>query len=435
MVATRPSPAEPVEPTVMTVSGPAALRGELSVPGDKSISHRALLFSALARGTTTITGLSGGGDVTATRVALENLGVPVRRSGDAWVVDGDSVREPEDVLDHGNSGTGMRLMAGLCAGRDMYTVLTGDPFLRSRPMDRILDPLRAMGARCDGRGGGGLAPLSIRGGGLRGIDYHPPVASAQIKSAVLLAGLAATGPTTVTEKTVTRRHTEEMIELFDGPIAVDGHRVGVHGPAVLASPGRLAVPGDPSQAAFWLVAAAALPDGDVTVRDVYLGPGRAGFLAVLQRMGARLEIDEAGGTVRARAGRLHGIDIGADEIPGIIDEVPALAVAAALADGVTTISGAAELRFKESDRIRTCVAMLDAFGIEARETADGLVVNGVPNGFGSARRTVDSAFDHRIAMAAAMLALGAGGPTEIHGWASVATSYPDFAEQLATLTS
>lgn len=441
MAASRPTPADADpghDPGGTTVTGPSALRGELRVPGDKSISHRALLFSALAQGTTTITGLSGGEDVAATRRALETLGVPVGGGPEAWVVEGGHLREADDVLDHGNSGTGIRLMAGLVAGRESYTVLTGDPFLRSRPMDRILGPLREMGARCDGRGGGRYAPLTVRGGGLTAIEYRSPVASAQVKSAVLLAGLSAPGTTTVVEPTATRRHTEEMIEAFDGPVTVEGTRVSVRGPATLTSPGRVVVPGDPSQAAFWIVAGAVLPDSDLTVRDVYLGPGRAGFLPVLERMGARIEVDRTDathGTVRARPARLHGVEITPDEVPDVIDEIPALAVAAAFAEGTTTVSGAGELRVKESDRIRTCVAMLQAFGVGVRETEDGFVVEGSPGGFAAGPRTVESAFDHRICMASAILALGADGPTAIRGWSSVATSYPGFSEQLETLRS
>jgi 3-phosphoshikimate 1-carboxyvinyltransferase len=284
-----------------------------------------------------------------------------------------------------------------------------------------------MGASIDGRAGGGLAPLAIRGGGLTGIDYSPPVVSAQVKSAILLAGLFATGSTTVRESVPTRRHTEEMLADFGGDVVIDGSAVTV-APGPLSA-AKVVVPGDPSQAAFWAVAGLVCPDSQVSVDGVYLGYGRAGFLDVLLRMGADLEIGQ--GTIRASTSALRGIEITARDIPSMIDEVPAIAVAAAFAQGTTVISGAAELRVKESDRIASTVAMLNAFGIAATETPDGMII---PGGQPRGGAVVDARGDHRLAMAACVCGLAVSGPTRIGTWDSVATSYPGFAGQVAELT-
>ncbi|HEY3902517.1 MAG TPA: 3-phosphoshikimate 1-carboxyvinyltransferase [Streptosporangiaceae bacterium] len=423
------------------LTGPAALTGNLSVPGDKSISHRVLLLAAIAHGTTYASGVSLGDDVQRTRRAIEQFGAEVEdvepepgprgrpRAGMALAVTGGTLTEPSAPLDLGNSGTGMRLVAGVCAGQDAFTVLTGDESLVTRPMDRVVEPLRAMGARIEGRAGGRLAPLAIRGGGLTGIDYSPPVVSAQVKSAVLLAGLFATGSTTVRESVPTRRHTEELLAEFGGDVHLDGASVTVR-PAQLSA-AKIVVPGDPSQAAFWVVAGLICPDSQITVEGVYLGYGRAGFLDVLRRMGANLEVSVAEGTVRASTSTLRGIAIGPDEIPALIDEVPAVAVAAAFAQGTTVISGAAELRVKESDRIASTVAMLNAFGVGATETADGMII---PGGQPHGDAVVDARGDHRLAMAACVCGLAVAGSTRIRTWDSVATSYPGFAAQVAELT-
>ncbi len=415
----------------VTLTGPAALTGTLSVPGDKSISHRALLLGAIASGTTYVSGLSLGDDVQRTRRGIEQLGAEVEDldapPGTALAITGGTLTEPAGPLDLGNSGTAMRLFAGLCAGQDAFTVLTGDQSLVTRPMGRVAEPLRAMGARIDGRSGGRLAPLAIRGGGLTGIDYAPPVVSAQVKSAILLAGLFAAGSTTVRESVPTRRHTEEMLADFGGDVVVDGTAVTVR-PAQLSA-AKVVVPGDPSQAAFWAVAGLICPDSQVTVEGVYLGYGRAGFLDVLRRMGARLEV--AGGSVRTATSALHGIEIGRHDIPSMIDEVPAIAVAAAFAEGTTVISGAAELRVKESDRIASTVAMLNAFGIGATQTPDGMII---PGGRPRGGAVVNAHGDHRLAMAACVCGLAVEGPTTIGTWDSVATSYPGFAAHVAQLT-
>jgi 3-phosphoshikimate 1-carboxyvinyltransferase len=414
----------------LTVSATGnGVKGTVRVPGDKSVSHRALILSALAEGTSTITGLSRGEDPAHTRGALARFGVEFVDEADGTVtVRGGLRHEADDVLDCGNAGTGIRLMAGVCAGVDGLSVLTGDEYLRRRPMDRVAVPLRQMGARVHAREGGRLAPLVIRGGQLSGITYEMPTASAQVKSCLLLAGLSATGPTTVVEPHPTRRHTEEMLLQAGVRVDVDGPAVTVHpGPV---SPGRLDVLGDPSQAAFWAVAAALA--GEVEIPHLYLGFGRADFLDVLRRMGAQVAVEESTGTVRVAASQLRGVEITGADVPGIVDEIPVLAVAAAGAQGATIISGAQELRVKESDRIASTVAMLRAFGVEAEERPDGMVIQGREE-FAPGR--VDSAGDHRIAMAAAVAAVArTRGQSTITGWESVATSYPGFVADLRAVS-
>ncbi|HEY9522879.1 MAG TPA: 3-phosphoshikimate 1-carboxyvinyltransferase [Thermopolyspora sp.] len=417
----------------VTLAGPGRVSGTIRVPGDKSISHRALLLAGLAEGTSVITGLSGGDDVRRTRLALEAYGVAIEQADEAGraglLVHGGLRDEPDEPLDLGNSGTAMRLLSGVCAGVDGFAVLTGDKYLRARPMDRVATPLRAMGAAIDGRKRGLLAPLGIRGGGLTGIEYDSPVASAQVKSAILLAGLSASGRTTVREPVATRRHTEEMLADFGVAVEVDGTRVTVERARLVGT--KVDVPGDPSQAAFWIVAGLIVPGGSVAVENVYLGYGRTGFVDVLRRMGGAVDVDPALRVIQAEHGALRGIEIGPGEIPSIIDEVPILAAAATAATGTTIIEGAGELRVKESDRIKSTVRMLRAFGAQATETEDGMVIEGGAELRGA---TIDSHGDHRIAMAACVLALAATGDTVIHGWDSVATSYPGFAATVDRVT-
>jgi len=417
--------------TDLRVSGGRPLRGRVRVPGDKSISHRALLFAARAEGTSVVTGLSDGDDVARTRAAIEAMGAEV--DGERILGGLDRLHEPENVLDVGNSGTGIRLLAGFCAGFDWLTVLAGDSSVARRPMDRVVEPLRTMGARVDGRDDGHYPPLVVRGGGLGGIDYTPPVASAQVKSAVLLAGLGAEGETIVREPVPTRAHTEELLALCGADAEVtDDHDRG--GRAVRVRPSllhsfELDVPGDPSQAAFWVVAACVTPGSDVTVDHVYLGPGRAGFLDVLARMGADVErVGEH--EVRARYGPLRGTQVGGVEVPGLIDEIPVLAVAAAAADGPSSFGGAAELRVKESDRIATVADGLRAFGAQVETKADGFIVGG---GGALVGARADAQGDHRVAMAMAVAALAADGESVIEGWDAVATSYPAFEAHLVAL--
>jgi 3-phosphoshikimate 1-carboxyvinyltransferase len=408
------------------------LHGRLRVPGDKSISHRALLLAARAEGRSRLAGLSTGQDVAHTLAAIESFGAGVSPRAEL-VVDGGTERlhEPEGPVDVGNSGTGIRLLAGWAAALDGLTVLSGDESIARRPMDRVADPLRRMGARIDGRQGGRLPPLVIRGGDLAGIDYTPPVASAQVKGAVLLAGLAASGATTVREAVPTRQHTEELLGLCGADIEVAGGAVTVR--ASTLAPFDLDVPGDPSQAAFWIVAACITPGSELTVEHVYVGPGRTGFLDVLRRMGARIEVSAVDArtltaSVSASWGPLHATDVGGAEVPSLIDEIPVLAVAAANAEGTTTFGDAGELRVKESDRITTVVAALSAVGVLADPRPDGLVVHGGGPGGVAGGGTIDSAGDHRIAMAMAVAGLAARGPIRITGWNAVRTSYPGFEE-------
>ncbi|MEA2973509.1 MAG: 3-phosphoshikimate 1-carboxyvinyltransferase [Actinomycetota bacterium] len=409
--------------TSLRIKGGRPLRGTVRVPGDKSISHRALLLAALAEGISVVRGLSTGADVAGTAAAVQAMGAIVE--GDLVTGGRARLHEPAGVVDVGNSGTTIRLLAGLCAGFDWLTVLAGDASIARRPMDRVADPLRRMGARVDGRDGGRLPPITVRGGGLHGIDYEMPVASAQVKSAILLAGLSAEGETVVRESTPTRAHTEEMLVAAGADVqVVDGTITLRPGPL---HPFELDVPGDPSQAAFWVVAACIVPGSEVAVDDVYLGPGRAGFLDVLAAMGADVErVGER--TLRARySPDLHGTTVEGHQVPGLIDEIPVLAVAAAVADGTTTFEGAGELRLKESDRVATIVSELSALGATVEPTADGLVVKG---GGGLRGGQVQSHGDHRVAMAMAVAAMAAEGDTTIDGWDAVATSYPGFEDDL-----
>jgi 3-phosphoshikimate 1-carboxyvinyltransferase len=415
--------------TTFTVTGGRPLRGRIRVPGDKSISHRALILAALAEGTSVVRGLSDGDDVLRTRLALEALGATV--DGEKITGGRSRLHEPDDVLDMGNSGTGIRLLAGLCAGFPWLTVLTGDGSVRRRPMSRLAEPLRRMGAGVDGRDGGRLPPLTVRGGSLRGIDYELPVPSAQVKSAVLLAGLSAEGETVVRQPVVTRAHTEEMLAASGADVEVSGDGLVVRlRPSADLQSFELDVPGDPSQAAFWIVAGCVVAGSDVTVEDVYVGPARTGFLDVLERMGADVErLGER--TLRARdSPDLRGADVAPAEIAGLIDEIPVLAVAGALAGTDTVFRGAAELRVKESDRVATIIEGLGALGATVRYAEEDLVVTGGATLQGA---TLRSHGDHRIAMALAVAALAGEGTTTIDGWDAVATSYPTFERDLEGL--
>lgn len=423
------------------IASPAGdgVRGAIRVPGDKSISHRALLLAALAEGRSQVVGLSSGEDVTRTLAAMAAFGAGVEVGPDRVVtVDGGRGRlhEPDAVVDVGNSGTAMRLLAGWSSTIDGMTVLTGDASVARRPMARVVDPLRRMGAAIDGRQGGRLPPLVIRGAPLRGIDYRLPVPSAQVKGALLLAGLAAQGDTTVRHDGVMRAHTEEML-------AACGANISYSDGAVTVRPGPLRptdffVPGDPSQAAFWVVAACIAPGSDLTVEDVYIGPGRAGFIDVLRRMGADISVTPSEtsptASIRARYGSLHGTEVAGAEVPGLIDEIPILAVAAAYATGSTVFSDATELKVKESDRVAAMVAALNAVGSKAEARPDGLVVAG-DGGRPLAGGEVESEGDHRVAMAMAIAGLAASAPVSVSGWELVATSYPSFEADWATCVS
>jgi 3-phosphoshikimate 1-carboxyvinyltransferase len=396
-----------------------------------------VLLGAMATGRSELRGLSGGLDVRRTLDAVIDCGAEVTHAEGRVMIEGgpERLHEPLGVIDVGNSGTSIRLLAGWSAGMPWLTVLQGDASIARRPMDRVAVPLRAMGAQVDGRDNGRLAPLVVRGGHLTGIDYEPPVASAQVKGAILFAGLGATTPTTVREAVPTRAHTEELLVRCGANVAVRPGEVTLRpSPIGSLSALELEVPGDPSQAAFWVVAACIVPGSDIRVERVYVGQARAGFLEVLRRMGADIVVEdedpvEHTASIRVRSSQLHGTTVGGAEVPGLIDEIPVLAVAAALADGPTTFWGAAELAVKESDRVASIVAGLRAVGAKAEPRPDGLVVEGTAGG-PLAGGPVDSCGDHRIAMAMAVAGLSAAGETAIDGWDSVATSYPGFEEDL-----
>jgi len=399
------------------------------VPGDKSISHRAAILGAMARGETRITGFSSAADCASTLSCLEALGVGVKRRGDAVEMDGrgpEGWRPSPEPLDAGNSGSTLRMLAGALAGRPFRSVLTGDDSLRRRPVERVAAPLRAMGAQA--RGTDGRPPLVIVGGRLQGITWEMEVASAQVKTAVLLAGLQAEGQTTVREGHPSRDHTERMLRAFGVPVERNGAAVSVRGGSPLCA-APVDVPGDASSAAFLVVAALVRPRSEVRVDGVLLNPGRIGFLDALRSMGARIETGldreepEPVGWIVARTSDLHGASIGGDVVPALIDEVPALAVAAAHAEGKTTITGAGELRVKESDRIAALAQNLRALGGRVEELPDGLVIEG---GAPLRGARVRSFGDHRIAMAMAVAGLAAEGETEIEDAECASVSFPEF---------
>lgn len=419
--------------SVATFIGRGPLTGRAHVPGDKSISHRALLLGALAEGTSRVSGLGDGHDIVATRSALTMMGIGF--DGDLILGGRSCLKEPERPLDMGNSGTGTRLLAGVLASMPFLSVLIGDESIHRRPMDRVADPLRQMGAFIDGRENGRFAPLVVRGGHLHGIEYTPPVASAQVKSAILLAGLVASGETIVHEPIATRRHTEELMLLAGANIVCSTSETDY---TVTLAPSELVpfeidIPGDPSQAAFFIVAASIVPESDLIVENVYVGPGRAGFLEVLRRMGADITTIDRGPNVvdiHVRYAKLVGTEISGVEIPSLIDEIPILSVAAACAEGTTVIRDAKELRVKESDRIATVTSEMRAIGANVEPTEDGLVITGSslrPQG------AVQSHGDHRIAMSLAIAAMCGRDSLEITEFESVATSWPSFIDDLKAL--
>ncbi len=432
---TAPEPALPLE---VAIEGPRPLVGRLRVPGDKSISHRALLLAAVATGTSRVSGLADGDDVARTQAVVEALGVRVRPSGAEVSLRSagfEGLCEPEGVLDCANSGTSIRLLAGLLAGRPFLSVLDGDASLRRRPMARVAEPLRAMGARIDGRAGGTLAPLAIRGGPLVGRRHELAVASAQVKTALLLAGLQAEGPTEVLEPALSRDHTERLLAVLGVDVATvpGGVRV-VPGPV---APFELAVPGDPSAAAFFVVGACVTPGSDLVVEDLCLNPTRTGFVEVLRRMGAKIDTEVTGerggepvGNLHVLASPLVATAIRGAEIPSVIDEIPALAVAAAFAEGTTEIADAAELRVKESDRVGTVSQELSQLGITVETRPDGMIITGGRPRAGSFK----SHGDHRVAMAAAIAANACPGASTVRGWRAIASSYPSFAQHLELAT-
>jgi 3-phosphoshikimate 1-carboxyvinyltransferase len=416
------------------------LSGNVRAPGDKSISHRAAMLSAIADGISRIEGFLQCDDCLRTAEALRALGVPIQPIGtDTLEVHGvglDGLSEPTEALDLGNSGTGMRLMMGLVAGRPMSVTFAGDESLSKRPMDRIAEPLEQMGARVEGQGPRCTPPVTVRGGDLHGVEYSPPMASAQVKSAVLLAGLSAEGETTVVEVAQSRDHTERMLAAMGVEIEVDGLRVTLR-PGAELEPNSMEVPADLSSAAFLLAAGMLVEGSDVLAADALLNPTRTGLLDALEMMDARIAVGEAKdvagesvGNIRAQPGGLQAAEVGGDLIPRMIDEVPLLAVIATQAEGTTVIRDAEELRVKESDRLAAMAQVLGAMGADVTERDDGLEITG-PTALTGA--TIDSRGDHRVAMSAAVAGLIAEGETVIEGAECISTSYPSFTEDLRRL--
>lgn len=424
--------------TALTLS-PATqgLRGRITVPGDKSISHRALMLGAIATGTTTIRGLLLGEDPRSTAACFSALGATISPLNDTLVtVEGiglGALQEPADVLNAGNSGTTLRLMLGLLAAQpQQFFAITGDGSLRSRPMKRVIHPLQHMGAEIWCRAGG-YAPLAVRGQMLRPITFVSPVASAQVKSCLMLAALTMDGAVTITEPEQSRDHSERMMAAFGADVSIDHLSVTVRGGQTLHGQ-EITVPGDISSAAFWLVAASIVPDSDLVIENVGVNPTRTGALEVLQSMGADITIvqerqvtGEPVADLRVRSATLQGTTIAGTIIPRLIDELPILAIAAAYAQGATRIRDAAELRVKECDRITAMVTALAAMGAGVTEQPDGMDIHG-----GGQLRGIDleSYGDHRIAMSLAIAALGAQQPITLHGAECIAISYPSF---IATL--
>ena len=421
------------------------MHGRIRVPGDKSISHRVAMLSSLSAGTSRISGFLKSEDCLNTLHAMAAMGATVSEVDNGVIQvtgTGGVLRSPSSVLDMGNSGTGMRLLTGLLAGFAIEAELTGDRSLLSRPMKRIQHPLEQMGGSVELLGSNGCGPIRIKGGHLQPITYTLPVASAQIKSAVLLAGLSVDGDVCVIEPEETRDHTERILTALGYPLEIKGRTIVLHGSPEnrkKLSARDWKVPGDFSSAAFWLVAAAITPGSEVTIEQVGLNPRRTALLAVLERMGANVQIEvdpenadwEQTGTITVKGGRLRGTTVGGKEIPNLIDELPLVAVAGAVAEGQTVVAEAAELRVKESDRIASVCRNLDLMGCQVEERPDGFMVQG---GIVAGGATLQSYMDHRIVMAMTVLALHAEKPVVIEDVECVATSYPTFWQDLETLS-
>ncbi len=424
------------------ISGTGIFKGEFSPPPDKSISHRAVILSSLAKGRGIVKNFLRSKDTESTVNAFRALGVEIIDEADALVIHGKGLHgfsEPWDVIDCGNSGTTIRLLSGILSGNPFFSVLTGDSSLRTRPMARVIRPLSLMGAEIMARSGDNFPPVAIKGKRLVPISYTLPVASAQVKSSILLAGLYSDGKTETTEPTKSRDHTERMLPAFGADVEAGGLKVTVRGNREL-SPVEISVPGDFSSAAFFLVASLIIPGSDIVAKDVGINPTRTGLLNVLKEMGAVIEVanrrDVSGEPVadlHCRGSRaLKSVRITGEKIPSLIDEFPILCVAAAFAEGTTTIRGAEELRVKESDRIQSMAAELAKMGVEIEEYPDGLSIQGAGRLKGA---HLDSHGDHRIAMSMAVAALVAEGTTAISGASVVDISFPGFFNLLKRLSS
>lgn len=415
------------------------LAGEITIPGDKSISHRSIMFGAIARGTTEVTGFLEGADCLSTISCFQRMGVDIEHKDGRVLVHGNGLhglKAPDEVLDCGNSGTTTRLISGILAGQKFDVTLTGDASIRKRPMKRIIDPLSQMGALIESVNKNGCAPLAIHGKTLHGIHYNSPVASAQVKSAILLAGLYADGETKVTEPSVSRNHSELMLRHFGADIRTEGTTAAVH-PGRELHGCRIVVPGDISSAAFFIAAGLMVPHSEILIRHVGINPTRDGILRVCQAMGGRItrmnehsDSGEPTADILVQYGSLHGTEIGGAIIPTLIDELPMIAAMACFAEGETVIRDAAELKVKESNRIAVMVQNLTAMGADVTETEDGMIIRGGKPLHGA---VIDSHLDHRIAMTFAVTGLCAEGETEILGAECVSISYPGFYEDLQRL--
>ena len=418
-----------------------SLNGEIIVPGDKSISHRSVMFGAIAKGVTTVTGFLMGEDCLSTVSCFRQLGVEIEQTDDRLIINGNGLnglKEPEEVLNVGNSGTTIRLLMGILAGRDFHSTVLGDESIGKRPMTRVTKPLTEMGAIIDGRENGEYTPLSIRGGDIHGIVYHPPVASAQVKSSILLAGLQAKGVTTVVEPEKSRDHTERMIRQFGGQVEEEGLAVSVSGGQELKGT-TIHVPGDISSAAFFLVAGAIVPNSTIVLKNVGLNPTRTGIIDVMNEMGADLKIDvkstddlmEPVGDLTIQTSNLKGITIGGELIPRLIDEIPVIALLATQAEGETIIKDAHELKVKETNRIDTVVNELSKLGANITATDDGMIIKGRNHLKGGS--TVSSHGDHRIGMMLAIAALICDNEVQLQQKEAIAVSYPTFFNDLEEL--
>jgi len=424
-----------------TVNRAKVLNGEIKVPGDKSISHRAVMLGSIAKGVTVIENHLNSDDCLRTVDCFKKMGVSITFEGNKVVIEGKGLgglSEPIDVFDVGNSGTTIRLLLGILAAQKFHSTLTGDESIRRRPMGRVIEPLKKMGAVIHGRDHDTLAPLSVIGKELKAITYNMPISSAQVKSAILLAGLFASGVTNVIEKEATRDHSERMLEYFGAKIKKEGNSISIEGHHEIA--GReVFVPGDISSAAFPIVAALIIPGSEVLIRDVGVNPGRTGIIEVFHRMGAELEVkderilsNEPVADISAKYSQMKGIEISGSIIPRIIDEIPIIAVAATQAQGKTVIKGAEELRVKESDRIKTTVKELKRLGANIEESRDGIVVYGPSKLKGA---VCQSYGDHRIAMISAIAGLAASGNTTVEKVECVETSFPSFTDIINKLSS
>ncbi|MGM7635381.1 3-phosphoshikimate 1-carboxyvinyltransferase [Bacillus sp. Hm123] len=416
----------------------SVLQGTLEVPGDKSVSHRSVMFGALAEGTTTIRHFLKGADCLSTIDIFRKLGVQIEETEEEIIVHGngwDGLKEPVDILDAGNSGTTTRLLLGILAGRPFHSVLIGDESIAKRPMDRVVVPLKDMGAQISGRKDGRFTPLAVQGTTLTAMRYELPMASAQVKSAIIFAALQATGETVITEPLPTRDHTEKMIEQFGGKITRRGNEIIVTGGQTFKGT-DIYVPGDISSAAFFLVAGAIAPNSEIILKNVGLNPTRTGIIDVMEKMGANMEVivaeskGEEIGTVIIRTSDLHGVEIGGDLIPRLIDEIPIIALLATQASGKTIIKDAEELKVKETNRIDAVVNELTKLGAKVEATEDGMIIHGNQSLTGG---QVTSYGDHRIGMMLAVASLIASGSVTIENIEAIAVSYPQFFEDLASL--